>query len=67
MQRCGKVVPSGKMYRGRGSCGSAGGGTLPKYSENWVGEGEMRSTGEPPQGVKAVLSGSGNARRRHER
>lgn len=66
MQRCRKVVPSGKMYRGRGFCTSEGGGRLPKYSENWVGEGEMRSAGETPSGVKAVLSGSGNAQRSHE-
>ena len=55
MQRCRKVVPSGKMYRGRGFCTSEGGGTLPKYSENWVGEGEMRSAGETPSGVKSCF------------
>lgn len=33
---------------------------LPKYSENWVGEGEMRSAGETPSGAKAALSESGN-------
>lgn len=54
MQRCRKVVPSGRTYRGRGFCTSEGGGTLPKYSENWVGEGEMRSAGETPSGAEAV-------------
>lgn len=61
MQSCRKGVPSGKMYRGRGFCTSEGGGPLPKHSENWVGEGEMRSAGETPSGVRAGLSGSGDA------
>jgi len=67
MQRCEKVVPSGEMYRGRGFCTGEGGGTLPKHSENWVGEGEMRSAGKTPSGVGAGLSGAGDAQRSRER
>lgn len=56
---------AGRLFRAARCTEEEGGGPLPKHSENWVGEGEMRSAGETPAGIKAVLAGSGNAWRSH--